>query len=144
MRRINRCLNRQMLELCQRAIQLDELNDSLIGYLPEHIHAHCRVASFNKGTLLIAVTDAIWATELRYLTPELRDRLRKEAGLYQLGSIKIEVAATSLTTPHTHKKPPQRTLSATAEEELLNISELCTFDPLKQALQKLASRKNNK
>lgn len=90
MRRINRCLNKQLIDLCQRSLVIDNLNNQLKDYLPKTLINHCTIASFNRGCLLI-VTNNIWATELRYCLPQLRDNLRSKAGLYQLSSIKIQI-----------------------------------------------------
>ena len=85
MRRINRCLNPRLVEICQRTRQLEALNSAIKQCLPYALKEHCQVGSFNKGCLIIVVSDPAWASELRYSIPELRDTLRSEAGLYQLG-----------------------------------------------------------
>ncbi|WP_019215256.1 DUF721 domain-containing protein [Legionella tunisiensis] len=110
MRPINRCLNPQLLAICQRAIQLDELNSKLKLYLTPPLSEHCQVGSFNKGCLMLTVTNAAWATELRYSLPVLRDKLRQEAGIYQLTSIKIHIADSSQQTSPT-KKSQQSTVN---------------------------------
>ena len=74
MRRINRCLNTQLLDICQRTVQLEELNSKLLGYLPQVLQEHCHVGSFNRGCLVIVVSDSVWASQLRYSIPELRDK----------------------------------------------------------------------
>jgi hypothetical protein len=133
---INRCLNKQMLDLCQRAYQLDELNSKLKAFLPSPLIDHCLVASFERGCLLISVSNASWATELRYRIPELRDLLRKE-GLYQLVSIKIMIA--ELDQKAVQQKPSKQTkLSETARSSLRKAGELCSYEPLKEALALLA------
>lgn len=136
MRRINRCLNNQLLEICQRTIQLEELNLKLHHFLPEALREHCHVGSFTKGCLLLSISDAAWASQLRYSLPELRDKLRSEAGLYQLTSIKVSVA-----NKETHKvsKPlAKANISTKARETILMSSEQCDYLPLKEALQRLA------
>src|SRR5262245_61124963 len=113
MRRINRCLNTRLVEICQRNIQLEELNFKLGTYLPPSLQAYCRVGSFNKGSLVIVVNDAAWASQLRYMLPELRDKLRKEAGIYQLSAIKIAIA-TEAESQQQKKKLNTRVLSPKA------------------------------
>jgi len=138
MRRINRCLNKQLLTICQQAVQLDDLNLKLSKYLPAQIREHCKIGSFTKGALLIITDDPVWATELRYCIPALRDTLRKEAGLYQLISIKIEVAANQVSIATKQPAAAIKPLSTVARNTLLNAGETCTFPPLKEALLHLA------
>lgn len=89
MRHITRCLNTQLIEICQQAIKLEELTEIVQRFLPEVLRPHCQVGSFQKGTLNLIVNSSVWGSQLRYILPELRDKLRKEASIYQLVSIKI-------------------------------------------------------
>ena len=141
MRPINRCLNPQLVKLCQRVIQLDELNLKIQSYLPKHLAKHCQVGSFNQGCLLITVSDAVWATELRYSQSELRDNLRK-GGLFQLTSIKIAIIE-QLPLNKLAKKPRKQKLSSFARESILTSSALFDYHPLKKALSQLAEDENS-
>lgn len=138
-RPINRCLNNQLLNICQQAVQLDELNRKLSNHLPSPLGNHCQVGSFNKGCLLITTTNASWATELRYTVPDLRDKLRKE-GLYQLTSIKIAIID-QVDKIIDDKQTKQTKLSSSARDNIRTASELCTYPPLKTALGHLARDK---
>jgi len=91
MRKITQCLNPMLTSICKRAIELESITAILHQYLPVHYRAHCKVSSFNKGCLVLLVNNAMWASEIRYLLPELRDQLRTSAGLYQLITMKITV-----------------------------------------------------
>jgi hypothetical protein len=135
-RSINRCLNAQLLNICQRSIQLDELNCKIKATLPAPLNNYCLVAAFNSGCLLITATNAAWATELRYRLPELRDKLRK-AGLYQLSSIKIALAEFDPQQPQ-KKLPTRKLLSNSARTNIRNVGELCSYQPLRDALYHLA------
>lgn len=135
-RSINKCLNAQLLDICHRAIQLDELNDKIKVLLPSPLSNYCLVAGFNQGCLLISAKNAAWATELRYLLPELRDKLRT-AGLYQLTSIKITLADCDAL-PSQEKAANNSGLSAAARNNIRTTSELCSYQPLKEALCHLA------
>jgi len=139
MRRINRCLNKQLADICHRAVQLDELNLKVKQLLPESLRAHCHVGSFGKGCLLLVVDKAEWATELRYGLPELRDNLRQKAGIYQLSSIKIEIADDSGQLASVKVKPENSpSLSTAARDACRNAGETCSYDPLKRVLLNLA------
>lgn len=142
MRPINRCLNTQLLDLCQRVVQLDELNNKVKALLPANLSQYSQVGSFNQGCLLITTTNATWATELRYCLPELRDKLRK-AGLYQLTSIKISVVEADCR--QTAKKQRNRThLSTKARTNIRQAGELCDYQPLKDALFQLAEEESSR
>lgn len=135
-RPINRCLNTQLIDLCLQAIKLDELNSKIKTALKAPLSDNCQVAAFNKGCLVLSVTNAAWATDLRYLIPELRDKLRK-SGLYQLVSIKIVLTGKAL---QQAPNPPLRkvNLSEKARDNIRNAGTLCTYQPLKEALYHLA------
>lgn len=91
MRHITRCTNTKLTEICLQAIKLEEISAITIGYLPESLRAHCKVGSFRNGCLVLTTQDPVWAAQLRYFIPELRDKLRSEAKIYQLGSIKVTI-----------------------------------------------------
>ncbi len=92
MRHITRCLNPKIIDICQRAIKLEELSAKLTHYLPDNLRERCHVGSFTNGCLVLVTQDPVWASQLRYSLPELRDALRTKAGLYQLVSIKVTVS----------------------------------------------------
>ncbi len=143
MRRISQCLNPKLAEIIKGALLLKELNTKLFDYLPNHLREHFAVGSFNQGCLVLVTPDPVWASQLRFHLPELRDTLRQKAGIYQLASIKINVSADTLT----QKKSPRRTflpLSTKACESILAGSEQCDYDPLKHALKQLAEHAKQK
>lgn len=118
-------------------MQLEELSLKISEFLPSHLTSKCQVGSFNKGSLVLTTTNAAFASEIRYLLPELRDKLRKEAGLYQLSSIKITIIAPS--SPMENPTPKKSlTLSEKAKATIISESQHCTYEPLKKALLHLA------
>ncbi len=141
MRSISRCLNKQLLDLCQRSMQLEELSKKVLQLLPENLASVCQVGSFSKGCLLLTTSNAAWASQLRYALPELRDKLRKEAGMYQLSSIKIQIVETVVE----YEKPSAapHILTEKAKATILSESEQCTYQPLKKALFNLAKGATN-
>lgn len=141
MRRINRCLNTRLLDICRRTVQLEELNSKLYGYLPSSLQEHCHVGSFNNGCLVIVASDSVWASQLRYSVPELRDKLRSEGGIYQLSSIKVTVM-TQETHVIKHSNPPL--LSSKARDTIIAGGDQCNYLPLKNALHHLADNVDHK
>lgn len=137
MRSIKRCLNKQLVELCQRSIQLEELSNKVAQFLPDNLALNCQVGSFNKGCLILTTSNAAWASQLRYAVPELRDQLRKEAGMYQLSSIKINVVEpiASYVKP---EQPKSHNISEKAKATIISESQHCTYQPLQKALLHLA------
>ena len=138
MRRITHCLNPSLTTLCKRAIELESLTAMVQGYLPETNRVQCSVGSFNKGCLVLIVTDPVWASELRYSLPALRDHLRLHAGLHQLITIKINLAleGRTLTKPSTqHTASP--VLSENTRQHIQASGDQCVYSPLKHALNRL-------
>ncbi len=91
MRHISKCLNSKLSQICTEAIKLETLSSLILNYLPEELQPHCRVGSFRSGKLILITQNPNWATQLRYLAPELRNRLRSEAKLHQLVSVEIRI-----------------------------------------------------
>lgn len=137
MRSISHCLNQQLVDICQRSVQLEELSNKLSQWLPTELVGECQVGSFNKGCLILITSNAAWASQIRYLIPELRDKLRTEAGLYQLSSIKVSVVIP----PLKPKKPiasKKHLLSEKAKASIISESQNCHYEPLQKALLNLA------
>ena len=140
MKSIKYCLNKQLAEICQRSVQLEEFTLIINSLLPEELAPYCKVSSFNKGSLILGATDAAWATQIRYAIPELRDTLRK-AGMYQLSSIKVNID--SPTTEYKKvKKVRTYELTKQAKESIISESQHCSYEPLRIALYNLAEGKD--
>lgn len=135
MRRISRCLNAKLTDICQQSIKLEELSLKVNQHLPISLQKQCHVGSFNKGCLVLITNNSGWASQLRYALPELRDSLRA-AGIYQLVSIKITVA-TENRSP-IQKKTIGQAISSKARESIATHAEQCLYPPLRQALYRLA------
>lgn len=135
MRHITRCLNTQLSDICQRAIKLEELNAKVYRYLPDNLREQCHVGSFNNSCLTLVTTDPVWASQLRYALPDLRDKLRSEAGIHQLASIKVVVSMHQNATINKPSVAP--VLSEKACEILRSAAEQFTYTPLKEALKRL-------
>ena len=137
MRQISLYLNPQLIEIYQRTQKIKALNDILSNYLPAHLQAHFSVGNFNNGYLTLTTSDPVWASQLRYLLPELRDNLRNKAGIYQLTSIQIHISASDDRLPPKPRRkiPP---ISTDARDMILAGSQLCNYAPLKDALEQLA------
>lgn len=91
MRHISQCINPKLSEICTEVIKLEELSAFVRHYLPEELQNQCQVGSFRSGKLILMTANPIWAMQLRYLAPELRNKLRLEAKLHCLITIEIKV-----------------------------------------------------
>ena len=134
---IAHCLRQQLTALGQDPLQLQALSKAVHSLLPPKLAAQCQVSHFSKGCLLLTTDQPTWASQLRYLIPELRDKLRKEAGMHQHSSIKIMVRDD----PSVYKKASPKasfTLSEQTKATIISESQLCTYQPLKKALLHLA------
>lgn len=137
MRPIKQCINKQLADLCQRSIQLEELSHKITQFLPPELANECQVGGFVKGCLILTTTNSAWASQLRYAIPELRDKLRIEAKMYQLSSIKITVRE-PIKPVAAPKSSIQYQISEKAKIDIINESQHCTYQPLKRALLHLA------
>lgn len=134
---IAHCLRQPLAALGQDTLQLQALTKTVHSLLPPQLALQCQVSHFSKeGRLLLTTSQATWASQLNYFIPELRDKLRKEAGLHQLSSIKVKVQDPSLYKKTTPKAP--FTLSDQTKATIISESQLCSYQPLKKALLHLA------
>jgi predicted nucleic acid-binding Zn ribbon protein len=54
------------------------------------IAANVRPVRFEQGSLLVEVDDPAWATQVRFLTDDIRRRLREESGV-EVASVDVRV-----------------------------------------------------
>lgn len=139
MRRVGDCLNERMQTLYQQSSQLTKLTKTVNHFIPQELRSCCQVASFIQGSLTLTVSNADWATQLRYYLPELRDKLRRDAGLYQLTAIKLTIADN--VKPIKIKPIKKSLLSAKARDAIHTSGDECDYLPLKEALHNLAGKK---
>lgn len=139
MYRINQCLNKQLETIYHQSIQLDSFNELLRPFLPVELQDTCTVTSFVKGRLVLSVDNASKATLLRFCLPNLRDKLRTEAHLYQLGSITIDIKQPIHLAPLLKQKKKKKGLSKTAQSAVLSAADASAYLPLKEALLRLAA-----
>jgi predicted nucleic acid-binding Zn ribbon protein len=74
-----------------KASALEALFDRWAEVVGDAIAAHARPSSLRKGTLVVAVDDSAWATELRSLVPQIIERcaLFAEAGTVERVDVKV-------------------------------------------------------
>ena len=138
---IKRCLNKRLQEICLRSIELEALNYKISRYIPKSMREHFCVSSFNNGCLVLATSDPVWANQIRFSLPEIRDKLRKEEKIYQLTAVKVKIIE-----PINDKFQPQkseRKMSNNAITAIDAIIDTCSYEPLKEALKNLGKKNRN-
>ena len=65
--------------------QLINLNQIWRTVIPNELNEHTRVANFREGYLIIECDSAAWATRLRYLLPDIKQKLLKLSPINYLG-----------------------------------------------------------
>lgn len=136
MRHINQCINQQLSAILSHSLKLEAYEQLLLTFLPKSLQSCCKLSSFKQGRMVIGIDNPALASELRFFLPELRDKLRTEAGFYQLAGIDIKILqALPLAKPQPIRR--QYLLTDNARHEILKESQQTTYEPLKKAWQRL-------
>lgn len=112
--------------LCQHVEFLADLEKKLLGHLPESLRSHCKIANFSNKTLVLHTDSAVWATRLRYCTPDILRFMQTDCKLVTLKTIRIKVK------PAVHQP-----LQKVREKTLLSPS---TSDFIRQVANSLADK----
>jgi len=139
MRKINQCFNTPLASIYKQASQLENLTHLVQCHLKktEHELVPCHVSRFSSGCLVLAVDDPVWATQLRFELPSLRDKLRQE-GLHQLTSIRINLLPSLPMAKPPKKKRRNAVISNNAKQNIRESASHCSYAPLKEALERLS------
>jgi predicted nucleic acid-binding Zn ribbon protein len=62
--------------------------DEIVG---PQLAAHARPRSLRQGTLVVAVSDPAWATQLRFLEADLVARIKATTGSREVAAIQVRV-----------------------------------------------------
>ena len=141
---------KQLLNSSQSRLQhLIKTSQQLSNYivllpkvLPLEFADHCRVASYQRGQLLIHVDNATWATQLRYRVPDLLSALRSDHHCFGLTNIKVQVNPAFHKTEHPEPKKPvpkPGIMSASTAQYIKETAEHVNDSNLQKALLKLAT-----
>lgn len=117
----------------QRLTHLQRLVES---QLQPAARAHCHVASWNNGCLLLIVTDGHWATRLRYQQKRLLRQLQALEEFANLTKILFKVQPRTAQNREAARTPQ---LSSLAAEYLQSTAEGIRDPRLRAALERLAS-----
>ena len=82
--------------LHRKVAQLDKLTALLKNNLSEPLRHHCQVANFRDNCLVIMTDSAAWATQIRYLTPELLEQLQRYPELKYVRTLRCYIDPISM------------------------------------------------
>ena len=100
--------------LLAHARVLNRLDHKLESRLDPALSSHCQVAEFRHHCLILACSNATFATRLRMISQQLLDSFREE-GEFGIERIEIRIAPVNRPQPEVRK---QRTLSSAAVQAL--------------------------
>lgn len=126
----------------KKVTQLKKLNQIWQAVIAADVAEHSRVANFRDSYLIIECDSAAWATRLRYILPEIQQKLRLYPDLQGLSHIEWSIQ------PHFHhttsqlgRLPPL--LSSTSAQLLENTANSISVKPLQEALRRIAKNESS-
>lgn len=128
--------NSELGKLCQHTVFLNELEKSLLRFLDAPLRAHCKIANYNNGTIVLHSDSPAWSAKLRYHTPALLDHLKTQCGLDSLKTIRIKVKPT--VSKASSVKPRKLILSSSSSTLLRQVADATTDEDLRLSLLRIA------
>lgn len=128
---------RSMVQQAQFFAHLEKI---VHAQLPDAAVAHCRLANYNEGRLVLVIDNAMWATRLRYQQNQLLERLAQHAEFTGLQRIQLKVRPGDAFNSQQGEKSSELTLSGEAGDALLECAAGIRDPRLRAALERLASR----
>lgn len=118
-----------------KVAQLQQLNELVKAQLDSSLGQHCCVANVRDNILILEVDSSAWATRLRYLVPELLQKLRTHKELNRLQEIQwyirpADINAQSVSRP--------LTLSQDNAELMMEATQHIANPHLQEVMKKLA------
>lgn len=129
--------NSELGRLCQHTVFLNEVEQSLLRFLDSTLRAHCKIANYHNGTIVLHCDSPAWSTKLRYHTPAILDHLKTQCGLDTLKTVRIRVKPAAGISASV--KPGRRlTLSSSSSTLLTQVADATTDDDLRLSLLRIA------
>lgn len=124
--------------LLKKIDHLKQLQNIVEPYLAPHLRTHCQVANMSDGCLILVVSNAALATELRWQSQELLNLLKKISPFEALTNIKIKVRLPTLPPRFAEKLPEKRHLSTATCELIRDYAEQLGDEDLKAVMKRIA------
>jgi hypothetical protein len=124
--------------LVAHARVLNRLDQILTSVLDPNLSCHCQVAEFKNRSLILACSNATFATRIRMISPQLLDSFREE-GDVGIERIDIRIAPVNRPQPEVRKK---RTLSPAAIKALGRFASDSGDAEIQAIFDKINARRN--
>ena len=126
----------QFTRRTKKISEIQEIFDRLIDH---SLATHCKVLNFSQGCLSLSITNAHFATPIRYLVPDFIEILRSEGKMHSLARIQCAIESPKVNKPKPRSaKPYPAPLSTAQADQLLALADTLSHPALREALQKLA------
>lgn len=126
--------------ITQRCHVLKQIDKILQQTIPSPLNEHCHIANLRHTTLVMHVDSSLWASQLRYLLPNLMEQWQQETNLPEIEKVEIKVRFIHQPTRRYTHHP---ILSEQSESLLRDTAEQVSHPKLKSALLKLARHGSN-
>jgi len=126
--------------ICQHSSRLQVLNQRLSLLLPATLRPHCYLANIHHTEMMIHVDNAVWATRLRFLIPDIILNWQQDKTLPFIKKIAIHIDLSSVqkhSTTHQTQPTPISKQSAVLLHQLANQM---SYEKLQTVLHRLANR----
>jgi len=125
-------------QLLAHARVLDRLDQILTSIIDPNLSCHCQVAEFRDHCLLLACSNATFATRIRMISPQVLDSFREE-GDFGIERIEIRIAPVNRPQPEARKK---RALSPAAVQALGRFASDSGDAEIQAIFDKINARRN--
>ena len=142
MRHILQKQNYQLQQILQQAQRLQALNELMQQFLQPQMRAHCRVANYQQGSLVLAADNAAVATLLRYDLPNILQKIRQAEGFAGLANIKVHVNKSHTPAQQNPRRAREQQLSHYGTQCIQQLANSLQDSELCKALQRLGKQKN--
>jgi len=80
--------NGQLKKLLNKTKQLRKLDQDFQTILDPQLTKHCKIANLRNDCLIIIADNATWATRIRYMAPDLLEKLKNKPNFQQVKTIR--------------------------------------------------------
>ena len=123
-------------KLVATAENLIALEQKLCSILPPPLNLHCKISGLSNQSILLITDSSVWATKLRFMTPEILKFMKSECSSSRLKSVRISIR------PEVYNKTSQPgrkiTLTTATSRIIKNIANNIHDDELRSSLHKIA------
>lgn len=124
--------------LLEHARLVGQLQHVLHACLPAAAAAHCHLADYSQGRLLIIIDNAHWATRMRYQQDQLAQRLRRHNEFADLRQIQFRVRpGAQFASTEQNASKARKQISAKARESIRDCADAISDQALREALLRL-------